>query len=1635
MCIFLLGVSQASTINKQVENPEGETISFAIIDYKIVQKLDTVKEIMLYDGSIFKSHYENKPSEGMNYLVLNVKVEVKSNENPFNMENLKANCAEQSYATIDSSFLIDHDYKPLTNAVLNAGNYKGAVVFEIPKGKKVEDVEVKYENTNIKLSDVVLTEVGGLISDTNIKAQKTINQSDIEKDILATINTNEFTFENPYIIQDPYGTAPLTGLVVFDTEQEVKVRVKVQGKDESSNVEYVVEKENKQHQIPIVGLYADSNNKVQLELLTEDGGVVASKEIQIATPSLPAQIYNFEVDVNELEKDEAHFTHVGGVNGYNVIIDVNGDIRWYYNSATSYGFTYVDDGTFYVCGQTALVTGLGRTQNFVSTIYRIDMLGKIYDELAMDAHMHHDFSYMEDGKLYITSNNQYGTGVEDAVYIVEPTTGKIDSVIDYNEILDRYRIPVESQLKETEDWLHANAVSLNTEDGGVLVSGRKIGIIKTDKNHELEWILSQHEGWNEQLKPYLLTPVDAEGNVIYDLNLAEDRELANRDFFPLQQHAVETLHDLDGNPATEEFILFDNGGKYSFTNAKLARRTSEAVIYSVNSEEKTVRRIRAFGKELGEEFFADSVSDANLLENNHMLISSGDLNRNKEFNSHIIEVDENNEIIWSAKELVLDTRLFDVEVVEIYPENYHFTLGGKTNEISINTKVSLNEIVKKYDSFPTVTLDVQDVSATQNAGHLVLSGALPSVKFNRQLGFVKLYYGDDDYDVFGYVLLDKSSISQVLSLQGDKDYNAIEIMVVDEVENIRYISEKMNLEFKKSPKIEVLEEMSSLTTMQRASFYVDNIEINDEAITMEGWAYIPKVSSETGTSYMVLKGENGSYKVQLEKFLRKDISKAFSTDNTNYDDSGFVLNKFDLNKLPPDSYTLGIMILNGDEVAYADTEYYFTVNSLVKQVSSSDTLELQAEIEKALQLTYEQGDYSLENPLVVNDPYEFSPLTAIAMFKTEQPSTIEITVKSKNGAVDIHNNFTDMKTDHVIPIYGLYAQEATDVILTATMEDKTTATKTLSVTGGALPNYFADGEVVISKDTSLMTKGLTFLGMEIRAIDETGAIRWIPSKENNGIGNFPIVLLENGNLLTATAEASPNALVSHYGMQEIDLTGKVYAQYIIGDTHHDGLQLPNGNFLVGDSEPDVSVTNETILEVERNTGNILRSWDLDAYFPVPLNEEGKRLGDELHRFDPTWFHNNAIAYSEKDNSMILSGRHQDAVIKIDLDTGELVWILSDHDSDWTEEQKSKLLTPVGDLDAFGWTYGQHNIVILPDGDIMIFDNGNARSKRTETAVAPTENYSRVVRYRIDEENKTVEQIWQYGKERGAELFAMYISGQQYLGEGHYLMNFGGIVCDKEGNAADDMGTLFGTGITKSVVIEMLNDEIIFEYHIIDENQMGGNSYRATRREAYTSQHEHEFSQGVRYGKMVYHGFAKESELPDITPITVDDSVIATDNGIYLELVNLPNVEKEKSEEKTDKLTLYFVGDKVYETQVSIRNNKFHILGGELPVGDYALYYALNDVLYNLNYNWSNSITARPMPERYQIEVNSNDSTLGTAYGAGLYYGKTPMMARAYPTEKANFVGWEVDGKIVSNEEKYTFTPVTDAELVAVFEAK
>lgn len=473
----------------------------------------------------------------------------------------------------------------------------------------------------------------------------------------------------------------------------------------------------------------------------------------------------------------------------------------------------------------------------------------------------------------------------------------------------------------------------------------------------------------------------------------------------------------------------------------------------------------------------------------------------------------------------------------------------------------------------------------------------------------------------------------------------------------------------------------------------------------------------------------------------------------------------------------------------------------VRYESKSHLIDRQRQAEEDLLRELKEGEYTFQKPLVRANPYLINPLSAMICFETEEETAVTVTVRGKvRPQGDITHTFPPART-HILPVVGLYSNYKNQVEIRLYQGESTVVTV-------ETPDLFPQGEPLISVDTTPEYMGDQFIVLSYAwmknpvGVDCRGDVRWylnIPCV-------FDIRRAHNGHLLLGTDRLLQEPYYVS-GLYEMSLWGKIYKEFRLpGGYHHDDFEMPDGNLLILTEDLRSDTVEDLVSLVDRQTGEILRTWDLKKVMPVGWGRSGSWE-------EADWFHSNAVWYSSDTNSLTISGRHVSSIVNLDFDTGELNWVLTDP-AVFTEEGKEKCgwpqefvdrycLRPVGN--NFTWQYEQHAVVVTPDGDIMCFDNHHWGTRDPDAYAAPKNSWSRAVRYRIDPKKRTVEQIWAWGGDRGAAFFSPYISNVEYYGEGWYMVHSGGIVYTASGEPSPLLGpgTVLGEmGVTKETAVDI-----------------------------------------------------------------------------------------------------------------------------------------------------------------------------------------------------------------------------------------
>lgn len=609
----------------------------------------------------------------------------------------------------------------------------------------------------------------------------------------------------------------------------------------------------------------------------------------------------------------------------------------------------------------------------------------------------------------------------------------------------------------------------------------------------------------------------------------------------------------------------------------------------------------------------------------------------------------------------------------------------------------------------------------------------------------------------------------------------------------------------------------------------------------------------------------------------------------------------------------------------------------------------QAKIEK----DYTYSNYPFLEPKIVVNPYQISPLTVLVIFKTEDPKPVTVTVKGKDALSTFTHTFPST-TDHRLPIYGLYPGQDNQVVIKVDNREKVLTIKT-----EPLPEDFAKIER-ITADKAELDNQLYFLspasaGGKTMAVDVNGDVRWYLTKKLV----WQVKRSANGRLLLSS-DRLMKAPYYNTGLYELDLLGKIYTEYNLpGGYHHDYFERKNGNLLVATNEYDTvrQTVEDVIVEIDRQSGNIIKKIDLAQILPM---DSGKSISWTAK----DWFHNNSVWLDESRNELVLSGRHQDAVVILDYDTTRIKYIIGDP-TGWSEEMQQYMLKPVGN--GFEWQWEQHAAKVLTNGDLLLFDNGNNKTKNADKAVSIDKTYSRAVIYRINRADKTITQIWQYGKERGADYFSPYISEVDYLGVNHYLVHSGG-VNTKAGVPTNKPAGLAQADTLRSFTTELKNGKLVFEL-VTNKNY-----YRAEKMSLYAK---------------------AEDNLQLITPRQIgktNSSATCVDIPVHRAVNSLDKTEAETYQQyqitlrkEADRLAMSGKFDKKAVVRLALKNAQ-HQYTYSVPVDITSDTQALCVDIFNYNYETSGDIVQATTyinqigvaSGRYRIYISVNNKIYDTA---------------------------------------------------------
>ncbi len=488
--------------------------------------------------------------------------------------------------------------------------------------------------------------------------------SDDDSPVLQIIVSDDVTL-------NPSGVAPLSALIDIETSEATRIGIRVFGKnEEGSDVVKDFDAVATDHQIPVHGLYADFNNTVEITFYDASGTILGVESYQVQTapliPDMP------QITIQKAERDRmaagmtlvSYFGHAGSMTPQRpFIFDSYGDIRWYLDFSSSQtlnslffdnGMERLANGNFYF----GFGNFLGSNSPGANKIYEINLFGNIINTWEMPGFgFHHEVSEKPNGNFLVTVNKLGAATIEDYLIEIDRNTGQIINEWNLNESLDNTRTTL---INDPVDWIHVNAITYDTNDDTIIISGRTQGMIKLTNDNDVVWIMGPHEDWGlspngTDLTQYLLQPLDNTGSAIVN-GLVLDGDENHPDFeWNWYQHAPQVMPN--GN-----VMLFDNGDNRNFVGGTYSR----AVEYKVDVNDMSIQQVWQYGKERDAETYSRIVSDVDyIVDNNSVLFSPGATAFNGGEYGKSIEID------YGTKEILFEATI--TPPISVFQITFHRT--------------------------------------------------------------------------------------------------------------------------------------------------------------------------------------------------------------------------------------------------------------------------------------------------------------------------------------------------------------------------------------------------------------------------------------------------------------------------------------------------------------------------------------------------------------------------------------------------------------------------------------------------------------------------------------------------------------------------------------------------------------------------------------------------------------------------------------------------------------------------------------------------------------------------------------------------------------------------------------------------
>lgn len=330
-------------------------------------------------------------------------------------------------------------------------------------------------------------------------------QKNIYQQIEKIKKQKNYTFTNPLLIENPYGTNTTGVYIYFTTTQPCKVTYTIscdgyndfsQTLNNNSSTGYT-----KEHEYLIIGAIADAKNTIKINLIDENDQQIDSIFWTYQAPELQSDETYQQVEMTNgtsaTSLSQGLYTVLGNDEtedneslSYMHLYDNDGILRSEIPliSYRSHRALF-DDNTMYISISSTAIVGIEQT-GYVS---------KIYD--TGNYKLHHDYIFDNDNNLIVLASEKEAKTSEDKIILIEQDSGDIKELVDLIEIFpDYYKTTSKPESADDLDWMHINSLTLMNDDSLIISSRETSTIIKLDNVYDdvtVDYMIGSDQFWQE----------------------------------------------------------------------------------------------------------------------------------------------------------------------------------------------------------------------------------------------------------------------------------------------------------------------------------------------------------------------------------------------------------------------------------------------------------------------------------------------------------------------------------------------------------------------------------------------------------------------------------------------------------------------------------------------------------------------------------------------------------------------------------------------------------------------------------------------------------------------------------------------------------------------------------------------------------------------------------------------------------------------------------------------------------------------------------------------------------------------------------------------------------------------------------